>query len=60
MYRVIYLLSAKRALDPALSSLEAAKKRRKNYAKLGFTAWVEDEHGNFTPVLGALRKPRHL
>lgn len=60
-YRLIYLTAGKRTVDPeGFASVEAATRAVRAFKARGWTAWVEDDTGQFVPVKGAKRKPGGL
>lgn len=60
-YRLIYLTAGKRSVAPEeFASVEAATRAVRTFKARGWTAWVEDDTGQFVPVKGAQRRPRGL
>jgi len=60
MYRVGYLVRARRAYLPGNYSLEGAKKQVRSLKRRGMDAWVEHVDGRFVPVPGVKRQPGYL
>ena len=59
-YRVAFLEAGKRAVaDFDFKTADDAAGMVRRYKRRGWTAWVEDERGNFVPVKGATKKPTH-
>lgn len=60
-YKVAYLIRARRNwANPIFESTERATTYMRALKRRGLTAWVEDEHGNFIPTVGAKKLPGFL
>ncbi len=58
--KVIHLINGRRSIGLKVDSLDEAKKTVRFYKRRGFTAWIEDDAGNFIPVPGVMRLPKSL